>query len=65
MNSPLAKRWCKLDLPLQVLQSRAGFYIGTEDNQGPVSRDSAEYWETREAAQQALDDNAFTQREYP
>ena len=65
MNSPLAKRWCNLDLPLQVLKSNAGFYIGTADAEGPVSRDSAEYWRTASQAQTALDNNAFTQRETP
>ncbi len=32
---------------LQVCHSRAGFYIGTRDDEGlPFSRESAEYWGT-------------------
>ncbi len=31
--------------PLQVLKSRAGYYIGTCDEDGlPYSRESVEYW---------------------
>lgn len=41
-------------LPLQVLESAAGFYLGTADNDGPVSRESVEYWGKKEAAAQAL-----------
>lgn len=53
-------------LPLQVLRSAAGYYIGTADEGGPVSRESAEYWATREIAQAALDagPHAWTQRDW-
>lgn len=53
-------------LPLQVLKSAAGFYIGTyDDKDGPVSRESAEYYATKEEASAALVSNTFTQREHP
>ncbi|HBO5279269.1 TPA: hypothetical protein L4X16_006410, partial [Pseudomonas aeruginosa] len=43
----------RLELPLQVLMSNAGFYIGTLDEEGPASRESVEYYPSRELAQQA------------
>ena len=54
-------------LPLQVLQSARGFYLGTANDMGPVSRESAEYWPTTEQAQIALDNGpeAWTQRDEP
>ena len=65
MNSQLAKRWCNLDLPLKVCHSAAGYYIGSWDAEGPVSRDSEEYYRTEQLAQAALDNNTFTQRAHP
>lgn len=41
-------------LPLQVLKSVKGFYLGTVSDEGPVSRESQEYWVTEEAAEGAL-----------
>lgn len=41
-------------LPLRVLKSAAGYYIGTADEEGPVSRISG-YWPEQSAAQSALD----------
>ena len=52
-------------LPLQVLGSRAGFYIGTADEEGPCSRESVEYWENRALAQSALANRRWTQRYEP
>lgn len=53
-----------MKLPLQVLQSRAGFYIGTfSPDQGPVSRESVEYYADRNLAQQALASGHWTQRD--
>jgi DNA-directed RNA polymerase subunit RPC12/RpoP len=47
---------CGHELPLQVLKSAAGFYIGTACNEcGPNSRESERYWRKRELAQAALD----------
>lgn len=51
-------------LPNQVLQSAAGFYIGTADNEGPVSRESEEYFPTQEAAETALKNGNWIQRLY-
>ena len=54
-------------LPLEVLRSARGFYLGTYNESGPVSRESAEYWPTEDAAQKALDTgpDAWTQRDHP
>lgn len=49
-------------LPLQVCFSRAGYYLGTQDELGPVSRESIEYWPTRTAADEALSTGHWTQR---
>ena len=54
----LAKRFGGVVLSLQVLQSGAGYYIGTFDEEGPVSRGS-EYFRTREEGQYALDNNTL------
>lgn len=54
-----------LVLPLQVLQSNAGYYIGTYDDEGPVSRESHEYFSSNEKAQKALETGAWSQRLYP
>jgi hypothetical protein len=52
-------------LPLQVIGSRAGFYIGTLDEDGPISRESVEYWACRNMAEAALADRRWTQRYEP
>jgi hypothetical protein len=52
-------------LPLQVCFSRAGYYVGTLDEQGPVSRESVEYWPTQTAADEALSSGCWTQRLTP
>ena len=49
-------------LELSVLQSRAGYYIGTSQDFIPVSRESVEYFKTQAEAQAALENNSFTQR---
>ena len=52
--------------PVQVCQSRAGFYVGTLDEEGlPYSRESAEYWRDKIKAEQALDGGKWTQRTSP
>lgn len=62
----LAREFCGMRLPLQILQSNAGFYIGTaSEDLGPVSRESDEYWPTHEDAQKALDARSWTQRHEP
>lgn len=49
-------------LPLEVLRSAAGHYIGTRDAEGPVSRESTEYFRSVEAARRALETGSWTQR---
>lgn len=61
----LAAEYAGLQLPLQVLESGSGFYIGTADeNVGPVSRES-EYFKTQAAADKALSEGSWTQRQHP
>lgn len=50
-------------LPLQILRSGRGYYIGTANDAGPVSRESEEYFRTRQAAEQALQGSTWTQRQ--
>lgn len=52
-------------LPLEVLHSAAGHYIGTRDVEGSVSRESAEYFRSLAAAQRALNRGAWTQLPNP
>jgi hypothetical protein len=55
-------------LPVQVLKSAAGFYLGTADESGPVSRESVEYWPVASAAEQAMaggEGHCWTQRQHP
>ena len=54
-----------LRLPVQILQSSAGWYIGTADAEGPVSRESLEYWPRKDLAQTALTEGLWTQRNEP
>ena len=61
----LALQHCGVRLPLQVLCSGAGFYIGTADDEGPCSRESVEYFPTREIADDALKSCAWTQKPNP
>lgn len=52
-------------LPLQVCRSAAGHYIGTVDADGPVSRESDEYFHSRQAADYALATGQWHQRVEP
>lgn len=52
-------------LPLQVRYSAAGHYIGTADEDGPVSRESAEYFRSQDAADHALATGRWQQRVHP
>ena len=52
-------------LPLQVLCSAAGHYIGTADADGPVSRESASYFRSHNAADHALKTGRWQQRLSP
>jgi hypothetical protein len=58
----LALKYTGKRLPLHVMHSAAGFYLGTQDEEGPVSRESFEYYLSCEAAQRALADETWTQR---
>lgn len=64
-HGKLAAQLCGARLPLTVLSSRAGFYIGTADAKGPVSRESEEYWRNYSAAETALNNGLWTQRSTP
>lgn len=61
----LAKTFADRNLPLQVLRSGRGYYLGTSDQDGPVSRESVEYFSQLPDAQHALDTGNWTQREAP
>ncbi|MDX2265897.1 MAG: hypothetical protein NW215_13130 [Hyphomicrobiales bacterium] len=65
----LARTFGGMTLPLEVLQSPAGYYLGTRDEDGmPYSRESIEYWRTREQAEAALVDpsrSLWTQKPNP
>lgn len=52
------------ELYIQVLSSQRGFYIGTANEMGPVSRESVEYYKTSQQADIALEKGEWTQREY-
>lgn len=60
----LAFGYCGKRLPLKVLESAGGFYLGTF-SEGPFSRESVEYFETAEIAEQALRDGTWSQKQYP
>jgi hypothetical protein len=61
----LAFECCGKRLPLQVMQSNAGFYIGTSDEGLPCSRESNEYYRTEAKAQVALRNSEWSQKETP
>lgn len=57
---------CGRDLELTVCYSARGFYIGTRDEDGsPFSRESDEYWNTREGAEAALASGSWSQKPNP
>ncbi|AKU14444.1 hypothetical protein AzCIB_4558 [Azoarcus sp. CIB] len=45
--------------------SAAGHYIGTADEDGPVSRESVEYFRSQYAAEHALATGRWQQRLHP
>jgi hypothetical protein len=62
----LALEYCKVKLPITVLKSAAGYYIGTANQElGTVSRESDEYFLTEAGARAALKTGNWTQRETP
>lgn len=52
-------------LPLQVRHSTAGYFIGTTDESGPVSRESVEYFRSYQVAEQVLTTGGWQQRLHP
>lgn len=51
-------------LPLEALCSARGWYLGTSSaSEGPISRESVEYFANRQAATDALTTGHWTQRE--
>lgn len=58
----LAQVYTGKRLPLNVLHSAAGHYIGTADEDGPVSRESVEYFRSLRAAEFALLTGRWQQR---
>jgi hypothetical protein len=65
-NSYLCRTILGMDVPLVVLRSAAGYFIGAEDEDGsPLSRDSVEYYRAQEEATRALEEGSFTQRPHP
>lgn len=64
-NGKLASEYCGEELPLQVLQTARGFYIGTASSEGPCSRESVEYFRSSKLAQDALDNGTWTQLTNP
>ncbi|QCG68238.1 hypothetical protein [Pseudomonas veronii] len=57
----LALNYAGKYLPLEVLHSAAGHYIGTRDASGPVSRESIEYFRSEAAAWRALKRGGWSQ----
>lgn len=52
-------------LPLEVRHSAAGHYIGTADEEGPVSRESVQYFRSYQVASKALVKGRWQQRLHP
>ena len=62
----LALEFCGKALPLRVLRSQRGFYIGTfDDEAGPCSRESVEYFRQEAQAVKALESGSWTQKMEP
>ena len=53
---------CGFNLPVQVMQSAAGYYLGTTESGLPMTRESAEYWATSQEASGALESGNWTQK---
>ncbi|MCR6481050.1 hypothetical protein NU688_33170 [Variovorax sp. ZS18.2.2] len=64
-NGQLALIYCGHRLKLQVLKSAAGHYIGTANEDGPVSRESCEYFGSEALAIAALETGEWSQHDGP
>ncbi|WP_208950413.1 hypothetical protein [Rahnella sp. ChDrAdgB13] len=60
----LALACCGKKIPIEVMRSRAGFYLGTSENAEPLSRESVEYWPTQGEAEDALRNGYWSQLTY-
>lgn len=58
-------QWLIFNTFPERLESVRGFYIGTQEEWMPVSRESKEYWTRREDAEAALGNGQWTQRPHP
>jgi len=61
-GAPIRCRDCGIAPPLRVHQSAAGYYVGTYCHCGPYSRESVEYYRTRELADRAVEYSLWTPR---
>lgn len=61
----LAWRYTGKRLALRVLHSVAGYYIGTADDEGPVSRESVQFFPSDNTAEDALAKGNWNQRHSP
>lgn len=63
----LAEKYCNQVLPLVALDAGyRSYYVGTySSSEGPFSRESVEYWDTRDEAEAALLSGNWTQRMTP
>lgn len=57
----LALACCGKKMPIEVMKSRAGYYLGTSEHTAPFSRESVEYWRTQSEAEDALLKGNWTQ----
>jgi hypothetical protein len=64
-HGKVALCYCGVTLPVTVLQSANGFYLGTSSEGVPISRESTEYFRTHDEAAQALESGKWVQRIYP
>lgn len=63
----LAREYGGVSLPLEIMQSAGGYYLGTSQDGMPYTRESVEYWRTEDQARKALEggEDAWTQRDHP
>lgn len=54
---------CGEVLPMQVLQSGGGFYLGTCTDRGPFTRESLETWRTAAQAEKAWANGRWSQKD--
>lgn len=54
---------CVKGFEVMVLQSAAGYYIGTIDEYEPNCRLSVQYYKEKQKAQEALDNRTFIERD--